>query len=322
MASGARAPPLVSSPPMTPDVFGQLSALSAAFVWAFALILFKTSGERVRPIPLNVFKNCIGLTLFGATLGIQALSGYDHGWSRVEQLSRSQLLVLAVSGILGIAVADTLVFYGLNLAGVGMTIMVDCIYTPSIIFFSWMLLGEHLSATDFCGAAMILGGVLAASGHAPPVNRTRAQMLTGMTCGAMGIIAMTYGIVLAKPVLEITPPFWAATIRLCAGTIAMFLVAMAVPDRARLIEPFVTPSIWRAAVPAAALGTYLSLVLWVTGFTYTGAAIAGMLNQTSVIFALILAAILLKEPLTVRKLLAVGLSFSGVVLVTVVRART
>lgn len=307
---------------MTRDQLGQLSALAAAFVWAFALILFKRSGERVRPIPLNVFKNCIGLLLFAATLSAQSALGFDNGWLEVAGLTQQQLLVLAVSGILGIAVADTLVFYGLNLAGVGLTVMVDCIYTPSVILFSWMLLDERLGPSDFAGAALILSGVLVASGHAPPQNRTRAQMIIGMLCGASGIIAMTYGIVLAKPILEVTPPFWAATIRLCAGTAALFLVALAIPDRARLLEPFITPTLWRAAVPAATLGTYLSLVLWVTGFSYTGAAIAGMLNQTSVIFALILAALLLKEPLTPRKWLAVGLSLTGVALVTIVRAQT
>ena len=52
------------------------------------------------------------------------------------------------------------------------------------------------------------------------------------------------------------------------------------------------------------------------GFKYAEkAAIAGILNQTSVIFAIILAALLLKESFTERKAVAVVLAMGGVVLV-------
>jgi drug/metabolite transporter (DMT)-like permease len=73
--------------------------------------------------------------------------------------------------------------------------------------------------------------------------------------------------------------------------------------------------LWWVAIPAAITGAYISMVLWVAGFKYTHAGLAALLNQTSVIFALLLAAIFLKERLTVRKVAAVLLALSGVIVI-------
>ncbi|MBS3742553.1 MAG: EamA family transporter [Candidatus Cloacimonetes bacterium] len=49
---------------------------------------------------------------------------------------------------------------------------------------------------------------------------------------------------------------------------------------------------------------------------YTQANIASAINQTNVIFVFIFASIFLKEKFTVRKLIGVILSFTGILLVT------
>ncbi|UCC45647.1 MAG: EamA family transporter, partial [Candidatus Zixiibacteriota bacterium] len=53
---------------------GETLALTAAIVWAVAVILFKKSGETVHPIGLNLFKDVLAAVLFVPTLWI--LEGY------------------------------------------------------------------------------------------------------------------------------------------------------------------------------------------------------------------------------------------------------
>ena len=58
------------------------------------------------------------------------------------------------------------------------------------------------------------------------------------------------------------------------------------------------------------------MIFWVAGFKYTDeSAVAGILNQTSIIFAIILASIFLKERFTTRKLIAVIIASAGVVVI-------
>jgi drug/metabolite transporter (DMT)-like permease len=296
---------------MSPDLKGQLYSLAAAVTWAAALVLFKTSGERVAPIPLNLFKNCVGLALFGAT--IVATSE----WTALPQdRTTRDFVILAISGVLGIALADTLFFYGLNLCGVGLISIVDCLYTPFVMLFSWWLIGEDITPLKLCGAGLILAGVFVCTGHKPPASQTRQQLLLGMLYGAGAFAMMAFGIVLAKPVLERYPVNLASAIRLLAGTAALALTAVMLPGRGELLHVFRPSRVWLVALPASALGTYVSLAFWVAGFKYTNASVAAMLNQTTLIFAIVLAAVFLKERLTPRILVAVVLALGGVLLVT------
>ena len=63
---------------------------------------------------------------------------------------------------------------------------------------------------------------------------------------------------------------------------------------------------------AAFVGQFLAMVLWLAGYKYTQASVAAILNETASVFILILAAFWLKEPLTRRAVVGVGLTLSGV----------
>ncbi|MBK8271304.1 MAG: DMT family transporter [Planctomycetes bacterium] len=79
---------------------------------------------------------------------------------------------------------------------------------------------------------------------------------------------------------------------------------------------FLFSPVWRYLLPGSFLAAYLSMALWVAGFKYTSASVAAVLNQTSMIFAIILAAIFLHEKLTARKLGAVCIAAGGVLMIT------
>ncbi|MCH7994212.1 MAG: EamA family transporter, partial [Planctomycetes bacterium] len=62
---------------MDTDLKGEICALAAAITWATALVLFKRSGERVPPLPLNLFKNVTALILLVVTLAVMG-EGMDE----------------------------------------------------------------------------------------------------------------------------------------------------------------------------------------------------------------------------------------------------
>jgi len=299
---------------MVDPFVGGLCALGAALCWALALVLFKRTGEHVSALSLNLFKNTVGLVLLGGTLLIAPMDA--------EALSRTttrDVVILAISGVVGIAVADTFFLESLRLLGVGLISIVECLYSPFVLLFSFLLLGEPLTISHYVGAALIITGVLIASRRQPVPDRTPRQIIAGVVLGAASMGLMGYGIVLAKPILTDRdfPLIPAAAIRLLAGTVLLSSFAWALPGRRRHFAAFHPTSLWRLSVPGAVLGTYLAMILWVAGFKYASASIAAILNQTSIIFAIILASIFLEEPFTRRKLLAVTLAFAGVVVVTI-----
>jgi len=294
---------------------GEICALGAALAWAFALVLFKRSGERVGPVALNLFKNVVALLLLGATLLVAPAEG-----GNATPYSGRDVQILILSGIVGITLADTAFLAALNRIGVGLISIVDCLYSPFTIFFAWLLLGERLSWVHYLGGVLILGGVLVSSRHPPPPGRTRGQLAAGVALAVLAMALLGFGIVIAKPVIERFPLFEATAIRLLAGTVALTLLTLASPKRAEYWSVFRPSRVWWQSIPASVLGAYLSLVLWIAGFKYTEVSVAAILNQTSVVFAFVLAALVLHESFGRRKLVAVAMAIAGVLVITLGRA--
>jgi drug/metabolite transporter (DMT)-like permease len=58
------------------------------------------------------------------------------------------------------------------------------------------------------------------------------------------------------------------------------------------------------------------MLVWLAGMKYTQVSIASALNQTSNVFVFILAAMLLKEPVNLIRIVAIILGFAGAVIVS------
>ena len=305
---------------MTTSFLGETYALLAAMTWAMALVLFKRSGESIPPVSLSLFKNVVAGILFALTLLIASALPVESiresvGLSFLASMHSGDLCILLLSGIVGIALADTLLFISLDRIGVGLVAVVECTYAPLVFFFAWLMLAEGVGPFDVAGGAMVLCGVAISSTHAPPPGRTRGQLLFGMSLGVVAIALMAWGIVLAKPVLEYTPLLPATMLRLAGGTVILAVLMAVSPRRRAHFAVFKPAAVWRTCIPASILGTYFAMIFWVGGFKYAKASVAAILNQTSTVFALVLATLILKEPFTRRKLAAAVVAFCGVAIV-------
>lgn len=291
---------------------GEVYSLLAALTWALALVLFRQSGRHVSAVAMNLFKNVVALLLLGLTLGLD-----PSGPPIAPEHAARDVLLLALSGIIGISLADTAFFYALRLVGVGIVSIVDCLYTPFVMIFSWLLLGERLVGIQYLGAGLILGGILVSSRHEPPEGRTRAQLLAGIVVAALSMALMAWGIVMVKPQLERWPTIPATTIRMLAGTLVLAALTPALSRPREVWSVFRPGPVWRTLLPGSLLGAYLALIFWIAGYQYTReASVAAVLNQTTVIFSILLATIVLREPLGGRKLAAVVLAVVGALIVT------
>lgn len=293
---------------MSADTFGQAAALLCAIAWAFALVFFKQSGLRVPPLALNLFKNTVGLILLGASVVL--FERHDPATLFVHE--PRDFIVLMLSGVIGLAIADTLFFRALNLIGVGLVVVVDCVYMPFVTLFAWLLLAEKLLWTHYVGAALVVSGIVLIAGHKAPPGRTPRQIAIGVGLAVVAMACMAFAITWAKPSLERLPTFWATAVRLAGGNLALLPFAFVGRQWRDNWAVFRDRTAWRYAVPGAVLGTYISLVFWIAGFKYTSASVAAVLNQTSVIFATVLSTIILKERIGGRRIASLALALVGV----------
>ncbi len=288
---------------------GEISALACALMWASAVIFFRKSGESVPPLALNLFRVSLSSLLFIGTLVVTGRSFFG-------QAPLADYLILMASGVIAIAIADTLFHMCLNRVGAGINAIIDTLYSPFIILFAFALLGETIGLRQLGGMALIIGGVLTATRVQPPRGTSRSTLLAGIGFGVGAMATLAFGIVIAKPVLERSDIIWATSVRQFGSLLALIPVTLVLPQRKRYWSALKPNPSWRYSLPGTILGSYLALLFWIAGMKLTKAGTAAILNQTSTIYILILASVFLKEPFTRRKALAATLALLGILLVT------
>lgn len=289
--------------------FGKLIALSSAFIWAFAVILFKRAGEAMRPVPLTLYKTIIAFVLLFPVMWFAGVPLIP------PEVNANDWLMVSLSGIIGISIADSLFFICLNLLGAGLTAIVDCLYSPMVIGLSWFLLAEPLQPIQLAGAFLVITAVLVATFERPEKKLEPKKVVLGVLSGAGAMFFMAWGIVQMKPALNKTSVFWVTELRLLAAFVVLVVMVLVHKKRKEWIGSLINLKNWRHALPATILGNVLAMTLWVAAFKFTDVNSAAILNQTNTIFIVILATVILKEPFTPRRIIASLLAFGGSILV-------
>jgi len=292
---------------------GEFYSTLCALLWAIGVLLFKKSGERVAPVPLNMFKDTVALLLFAISMLVAGVPLYPAG------TTSSDVIVLAISGVLGIGIADSLFFASLNRLGAGRSAIVDCLYSPFIILGSFLYLHEPIGPAVLLGMLLMIAAILTGvwNPERGENERARRSIHLGALLGMFSMALMAVGIVMAKPVLDRSDPLWATTVRLAGGWIFLFLQCSRKRYRAQALACFRPSRDWSYTVSSAVVGSYLAMFFWVAGMKYTYTTLASVLNQLSTIFVVMLSAVFLREPLTWRRLLAMVLGFGGAVIAIV-----
>ncbi|MBC8313543.1 MAG: DMT family transporter [Candidatus Cloacimonetes bacterium] len=289
--------------------FGEILSLLCAIFWASAVILFRKSGEFTKPFALNLYKNTLASILFIVTSLLL-------GQSILLSAPSRDYLLLIISGFLGIAIADTIYFMSLNMLGAGLSSIVNCLFNPIVIVLSYFFLNEHLSLVQFLGAFIILSAILISSLKLPHHTISKKNLILGIILGFISITCTATSIVMVKPMLQTSSFLWVTEIRLISGSIIMAIIALFLPQKRQILRTFRPSKNWKFLLPGSILGGYFAMMIWVAGIKFTKASIATAINQTSVIFVFIFAAIFLKEKFTVRRFVGLIMAFLGILLIT------
>ena len=268
--------------------FGEILALASGIVWAVAVILFRISGRKVHPVGLNLAKTSLALVIMVPTLLVL-------GEPLLPAVPASTVGLLLLSGLLGIAVSDTLFFSALNRLGASLTAIVDCFYSPFVIGLSFALLGERLTLIQLVGAALVVSAVLTLSkegkiGEARP-ERPRPGRPLRHPGHVLRRLRHRHGQARPGHRLGLLGDVRAARRRLGRARRPRPLPQ---EQAGHPRPPGSTARNWTALIPAAFFGSYLSLILWMGGMKYAKASVAAVLNQLNTIFIVIIAAIFLE----------------------------
>jgi len=287
---------------------GDLYAVITAVCWSSAVILFDISTKNFTAIQLNVLKNFIGV--FGFILTIILFSIPSPNFSQQD------IFTLALSGFLGILIADGLFLESLRRLGSGISAVVSTIYTPTVFIIAFILFKETINLHSYIGGVLVLGGITI-SVFQPPKTIKKRDLYIGILFGIMANILTAYSVLIIKPIMKNNSVIYIALYRFSIGFIFGILINILKSGIKQVIQKFKQGLTNQYVILGAFLGTYLSVIFWLAGYKYTLAGRAAIYNQLSTVFIIILARVFLKEPMTSKKIIGVSLAIFGAMIVSI-----
>ena len=287
---------------------GDLYAVITAVCWSSAVILFDISTKNFTAIQLNVLKNFIGVLGFILTIVFFSIPS--------PNFSQQDIFTLALSGFLGILIADGLFLESLRRLGSGISAVVSTIYTPTVFIIAFILFNETINLHSYIGGVLVLGGITI-SVFQPPKTIKKRDLYIGILFGIIANILTAYSVLIIKPIMKNNSVIYVALYRFSIGFIFGILINILKSGIKQVIQKFKQGLTNQYVILGAFLGTYLSVIFWLAGYKYTLAGRAAIYNQLSTVFIIILARVFLKEPMTSKKIIGVSLAIFGAMIVSV-----
>jgi drug/metabolite transporter (DMT)-like permease len=279
-----------------------LAALAAACCWTVSTLLWRRLPNALSPGRLNLLKNLLALGfLLPLVLG--------QPW----QLPPRGLLLLLASGVVGIALGDSLFFAALRRLGSRRTLTIDAAGPALTTLVGVVLLQEWPGPSQLLGIALItLAVALVARGAAPAGQAPAGQALAGLASGAgavrgvglalAGLVCGSLGAVLSRSALlsGTISPLQSASLRLAAASVVLLPLLLrwrprpAAAARRSRAEPAAVAApmalgSWPLLLLATLLGTSAGIVLQQAALAGLPGGLAVALLSTAPVMALPLA---------------------------------
>ncbi|APD48415.1 MULTISPECIES: DMT family transporter [Synechococcaceae] len=261
---------------------GVLAALAAAFCWTLASSLWRRLPTSLSAAQLNLVKNLLALAL-------QLPLVLFGGW----RVLPGAFALLLASGVVGIAVGDSLYFAALRRLGTRRTLTIEAAGPAITALAGVVFLAELPTQAQWLGLTLISLAVVVVAVQQPPrcgaLPSPPGTQRMGLLLALAALLCGSGGALLSRAALlasDLTP-LQSATVRLAAAAVVLLPLFRHLPaPRAR---PRLARSRWPLVLVATLLGTSAGIVLQQAALQALPGGLAVALLATAPVMALPLA---------------------------------
>lgn len=229
------------------------------------------------------------------------------------------ILILGISGVIGIALGDTAYFACIREMGPRQAALLSLLAVPAASAGGLIFLGERLPLLAWLGIVVTLAGIAWVVSERPArsgsvgAHRGSLGILPGLLLGVAAALCQAIGALMNRSVVRAGEfdDLWTATWRLTAATAALTLLLPLFSRRPALAAS--EGRFWRYLIPAVFMGTYGGIWLQQAAFARADTGYVQTLLSTTPIWILPLA-MLTGERVSLRAVLGSLIGLGGVVL--------
>jgi drug/metabolite transporter (DMT)-like permease len=177
-----------------PSVYvGHCAGLATSVLWTMTSLFFTAAGKRIGPTVVNASRICVAIILLATTH--RFLNGV---W--IPQAMPRQFVLLAFSGVIGLAIGDQALFTAYVEIGPRRSMLIMTAAPLFAALFGWATLGETLQARAWLGIALVVGGIAWVISERPRDTRhgRPQRVLRGVILASVAAACQAGGLLLSK----------------------------------------------------------------------------------------------------------------------------
>lgn len=258
-------------------------ALLAAACWAVSSLFSAGPAQRLGAFAFSRWR-----MLFASVL-LWALALTGGGW---RSLDASAIGLLALSGVIGIFIGDTVLFACMNRLGPRRSGVLFATHALFSAVIAWVFLGEVLWGRALIGSGLLVGGVMLAivwgrrSDEQHGWEQTRGPLLIGVGLGLVAALCQSVATLMLKPLMTTGVDAVAASAaRMSMALLAHCLLFASGWQGARARTPLQWKDAWLTFL-SAAVAMALGMTLILAAMRLGQAGLVAVLSSVSPILIL------------------------------------
>jgi len=292
---------------------GEVAALTAAFMWAISSMIWRH--VKLSAGAMNLSKNALGLSLMLLHLGVITAVTHEAAFTA----SAASIGLLIASGLIGVAIGDTLFLRSLQILGPRISLMMATTSPIFSVVLGLIFLRERLLIIAVVGILLTVAGLIivltdrAAAKEAP--NVYPGKVATGVWCGISGAFCQSVGGVLSRAGSQDCSGLEAAIYRVTVGMVVLIVFYYCRGKLNAIVRSVLQFDTIKLILPATVIGTWMGIWLCQVAYKNSDVAIAQTLLSTCPLFAVPVIWICDGRRLSVRGFLGTLIAVTGVALV-------
>jgi drug/metabolite transporter (DMT)-like permease len=293
---------------------GELAALITAVLWAITSMFFTSASRRIGSYWLNKLRISLGIVLLGFTLFVTTGDIFP------SNASNAVLIYLGISGIIGLAIGDSLLFRAFVIIGARLSLVIFTTAPIIAAVFAWFILGETLGFYAIIGITITVAGVAWVSAERSYENdqttyADKGSKRIGILLALGGAAGQAIGLVLAKAGMsEGMAPLPATFVRMLAAGAAIWIFSLITGDIRKTGVKYKDIKALFLALGGSICGPYLGVWMSLVAVKYTETGVASAIIATVPIMIIPLVVIFYKEKVSLRAILGAIITTAGVII--------
>lgn len=309
------------------DAQGVAAALGTAFCWAMTALFFSAASRRIGQFHVNqirLVQACLFLAAACAVTGVFVAAPWP------------QLVLLALSGLVGLTLGDAAFFSCLQIIGPRRGSLIMALAPGFAALLMVPLLGEGISFVGIAGMVITLGGVMWVVLERGQPGEIVGSATLGVFLGVLGALGQAGGLILSKAGLGMAQPagllnelsgisaenvkslspLYGTFIRMVAGTVLLVGWCVMIGRMGGTLRALKDRKALGQTTAGAFFGPFIGVTLSLAAVAWTNTAVAATIMAISPVLVIPIVRIVYKQRITGRAVFGALVAVAGVAILT------